>query len=84
MCLKTKIVLSTSTLKELIGFKVMISTIKVNTFGGKKRNYFFIVFSTYLLMGLLKCQVQTLVELKINTCFHVFIIYLIVRSSKSM
>jgi len=35
MDLKTKNVLSTSTLKESIGFKMMMSTIRVNSFGGK-------------------------------------------------
>jgi hypothetical protein len=42
MGLKTKNVLSTSTLKEPIGFKMMMSTIRVNSFGGKeKKNFFF-------------------------------------------
>jgi hypothetical protein len=35
MGLKTNGVLSKSNLKELIGFKMMISTIRVNIFGGK-------------------------------------------------
>jgi len=55
MGLKTKLVLSKSTSKELIGFKMMMTTIWVNILGGKERKLFFlIVFSTYLLMGLLK------------------------------
>jgi len=42
MILKEKNVLSTSTLRELIGFKMMISTIRVNSFGGKgKKSLFF-------------------------------------------
>jgi hypothetical protein len=35
MGLKTKNVLSESTLKEPIGFNMMMSTIRVNIFGGK-------------------------------------------------
>jgi hypothetical protein len=35
MDLKTKNVLSKSTLKEPIGLKILISTIRVNIFGGK-------------------------------------------------
>jgi hypothetical protein len=58
MSLKTKIVLSKSTLKEPIGFKMIMSTIRVNIFGGKGRKLLFlIVFLTYLLIGLLKFQV---------------------------
>jgi hypothetical protein len=34
-------VLSTSTLKEPIRFKMMMSTIRVNSFGGKERKLFF-------------------------------------------
>jgi hypothetical protein len=41
MGLKKKNVLSTSTLKELIRFKMMMSTIRVNSFGRKKRKCFF-------------------------------------------
>jgi hypothetical protein len=41
MGLKTKNVLSKSTLKEPMGFKMMISTIRINIFGGKGRKLFF-------------------------------------------
>jgi hypothetical protein len=41
MGLKTKNVLSKSTLKEPIGFKMMMSTIRVNIFGGKGRKLLF-------------------------------------------
>jgi hypothetical protein len=55
---KTRNVLSTSTLKEPGGFKMIMSTIRVNSFGGKEiKLLFLIVFVTYLLIGLLKCQV---------------------------
>jgi hypothetical protein len=41
MGLKTKNVPSKSTLKEPIKFKMMMSTIRVNIFGGKGRKLFF-------------------------------------------
>lgn len=43
--------LTRSTLKEPIGLKMMMSTIMVNSVGGKKILFVFI-FSTYLLVGL--------------------------------
>jgi hypothetical protein len=43
MGLKTKNVLSKSTLKEPIGFKMMMSTIRVNIFGGKGRKLLFLI-----------------------------------------
>jgi hypothetical protein len=54
MGLKTKIVLLKSTLKESIGYKMMMSTIRVNIFGGKGRKLIFLIaFLTNLLIGLL-------------------------------
>jgi hypothetical protein len=45
-------VLSKSTLKEPISFKMMISTIRVNIIGERERKLLFlIIFSTYLLIG---------------------------------
>jgi hypothetical protein len=41
MGLKTKNVLSTSTLEEPIRFKMMMSTTRVNSFGGKEKCIFF-------------------------------------------
>jgi hypothetical protein len=58
MGLKTKYVLSTSTLKEPIEFNMMMLTIRINSFGEKKnKTFFLIVFLIYFLVGLLKCQV---------------------------
>jgi len=54
MGLKMKIVLKKS-LKEL-GFKMMMSSSRVNIFGGKRIIYFLIVFSTYFIIWLLKFQ----------------------------
>jgi hypothetical protein len=51
MSLKTKNALSTSILKEPIGFNMMMSTIRVNSFGGKYKYIFLIVFLTYLSIG---------------------------------
>ena len=47
MDLKTKHVLSNSTLEELIGFEMMMSTIRVNSFGGKleKTTFCFHIFN---------------------------------------
>lgn len=41
MGFETKYVVSTLTSKELIGFKMMMSIIRINSFGGKQENYIF-------------------------------------------
>ena len=47
--------LSTSTLKEPIGFKMMMLTIMVDSFGGKENKTIFLIeFSSDLPIGLLK------------------------------
>lgn len=58
MGLKTKNVLSTSTSKEPIGFKMVMSIYKGKEFWSeRKKTTFLIVFATYLLIDLLKFQV---------------------------
>ena len=66
MGLKMKNVLKKLTLREPIGFKMMMSSQGENIFGGKIRKcMFLVIFWTYILVGLLKFQVCTLVGDKI-------------------
>lgn len=57
MSLKTKNVLTKLTLREPIGFKIIMSSPKVNILKGKEENYFFnCIFILSSHKYLLKCQ----------------------------